>query len=351
MIFSRLCPKNHIYHVTADRGEWVLYAVAKSLTEALRRRGRRASITHDAWSLKHQILHFGDRYAYLHGAFQKIHPSNHVFLTWHHGDPNDPNIGMQQVFEKLPLAVPLVEKFVVSNEITRRHLLGWGMPAEKMVKIPIGVDLPRFSPPALSERQKIRAELGIPENAVCIGSFQKDGEGWGDGVNPKLIKGPDIFLDVIAILANRYPNLMILLTGPARGYVKTGLEKIGVPYVHKFLENPSSVGRYYQALDLYLISSRVEGGPIALMESWATGIPVVSTRMGMPADYIEHGENGLLAEVEDATALAENAAQLIENKDLREKLIKNGLQAVKPLDWACVAEQYDRLLYAPLLGN
>ena len=53
-----------------------------------------------------------------------------------------------------------------------------------------------------------------------------------------------------------------------------------------------SVVDYYRASDLYLITSRSEGGPLSLTESWATGVPVVSTRVGMSADYIRDGENG-----------------------------------------------------------
>ncbi len=350
-IFSKLRPPTSIYHVTADQGEWVLYEVAKSVTAALQQQGRRAYITHNAWHLKHQILHFGDRYAYLHGKFEQLDSSNHVFLTWHHGDPRDSNEGVQQVFAKLPAAMPYFQKMVVSNETTRQHLLEWGMPAEKMVTIPIGVNLNRFAPPTPAERQKIRAELGIPENAICIGSFQKDGEGWGDGTTPKLIKGPDIFVETIAVLAKHYSNLVVLLTGPARGYVKQGLEKIGVPYVHHFLQNPAEIGRYYQALDVYIISSRIEGGPIALMESWASGVPLVSTRMGMPADFVNRGENGLLAEVEDVAGLAENVMHLLEDENLRQHLIAQGLESVQPLDWACIAAQYDRELYTPILGT
>ena len=37
--------------------------------------------------------------------------------------------------------------------------------------------------------KKIKHNLGIPEDYLVIGSFQKDGEGWGEGLKPKLIKG------------------------------------------------------------------------------------------------------------------------------------------------------------------
>ena len=50
----------------------------------------------------------------------------------------------------------------------------------------------------------------------------------GDGVEPKLVKGPDVFLKGVAKLAVDH-RLFVLLTGPARGYVKRGLDAIGVP--------------------------------------------------------------------------------------------------------------------------
>ena len=65
-------------------------------------------------------------------------------------------------------------------------------------------------------------------NAMVIGSFQKDGSGWKEGLIPKMVKGPDIFLRAIEILNNSIPELFVLLTGSARGYVRHGLEKMKV---------------------------------------------------------------------------------------------------------------------------
>ena len=96
----------------------------------------------------------------------------------------------------------------------------------------------------------------------------------------------------------------------------------------------------YHALDLYLIASRCEGGPLALGESWATGVPVVSTRMGMPADRIEHGNNGLLADNEDAAALAAACTSIIATPALRENIRSSALADVARLDWSVIATQH-----------
>jgi glycosyltransferase involved in cell wall biosynthesis len=338
-----------IYYVT-DKADWSFFWDAYYITLGLRERlGLRAYVIHNPWRLRKQIIHFGDRYAYLYGPFRSLHPSNRVFLTWFHGDPADPNPDMQHLFAVLPEAAAYVQKIVVTCQISRQVLVELGIPEAKLATIPLGVDLARFFPPMVESRSNTRASLGIPKNAICIGSFQKDGVGWDDGVEPKLVKGPDLFLQVVEKLSTHYNNLLVLLTGPARGYVKQGLERLGVPYIHHFLSNYHDIVRYYQALDLYVITSRSEGGPKALLESWATSVPVVSTRVGMPADLIKHGENGMLAEVEDVENLANHAMELIEDAALREKCRRQALKDVRRYDWPLIAEQYYQELYQPFL--
>jgi glycosyltransferase involved in cell wall biosynthesis len=299
--------------------------------------------------LRNQVIHFIDRYAYLNGTFRSLHPSNHVFLTWLHGDPADPNPAMQRLFDALPEATECIEKIVVSCQISRQVLVELGIPETRIVCIPLGVDLTEFFSPTEQARRDARASLGIPEGVICLGSFQKDGVGWGDGVEPKLVKGPDVFLQVVEKLSATYNNLLILLTGPARGYIKRGLERLGVPYVHHFLTDYYAIVPYYHALDLYLITSRSEGGPMSLLEGWATGVPVISTRVGMPADLIRHGHNGMLAEVEDAASLANHVERLIEDNTLRDQCRSHALEDIRQYNWQLVADRYYRELYQPFL--
>lgn len=338
-----------IYYVT-DKANWSFDWDAYYITMGLRERlGLPAHVIDYPWGLRKQIIHFGNRYAYLHGPFHTLHRSNHVFLTWFHGDPTDPDPNIQRLFSVLPEAARYIQKLVVTCRISRQVLVDLGIPEAKIATIPLGVDLARFFLPTVESRLSVRASLGIPENAVCIGSFQKDGIGWGDGVEPKLVKGPDVFLEVIANLSARYNNLLIVLTAPARGYVKQGLERLRVPYIHHFLPEYHDIVPYYQALDLYVITSRSEGGPKALLESWATGVPVVSTRVGMPADLIKHGENGMLAEVEGVKGLTNHAVELIENPTLRDMCRRRALEEVRQYDWPLIAERYYHELYRPFL--
>ena len=173
-----------------------------------------------------------------------------------------------------------------------------------MHRIPIGIDVDTFplrSPDGLAAA---RGRFGLPDSAFVVGSFQKDGVGWGEGLEPKLIKGPDVLLSVAERLRDLVPELCFLLTGPSRGFVRAGLERLGIPYRHALLDDVDAVAKAYEAIDVCVVASRDEGGPRAVLESMATGVPLVTTRVGQAADLVEHGVNGWMVDVEDVEALA-----------------------------------------------
>jgi glycosyltransferase involved in cell wall biosynthesis len=336
-----------IVYVT-DSSVWAFHWYAHYLTRGIHDRfGTPVSVTQDPWSLRNQIIHFGDRYAFFDGPRERLHPSNEIFLTWFHGNDDDPNPDMKRLLGELPEAVEGLRGLVVSCEISRNVLVERGVDPAKISLIPLGVDTAKFTPPDAARRAALRAEIGIPPDSVCIGSFQKDGAGWGAGDVPKWVKGPDVFLQTVGRLKEHHRNLFVLLTGPARGYVVRGLERIGVPCVHRFVKDYLDIARYYQALDLYLITSRSEGGPLALLESWASGVPVVSTRVGMSADIIRHGENGMLAEIEDDEALARCAAEILDSTEHANTLRTTALADAAAYDWSRIAEAHFKALYAP----
>jgi glycosyltransferase involved in cell wall biosynthesis len=132
------------------------------------------------------------------------------------------------------------------------------------------MDPERFRLPGAEERVQARHRFGVPREAFCVGSFQKDGVGWGDGFEPKLIKGPDILLAALQKVPRR--DLFVLVSGPARGYVLRGLEKAGVRFACLGFKRSWEMPALYHALDAYVISSREEGGPAALLEAMGCGV-------------------------------------------------------------------------------
>jgi glycosyltransferase involved in cell wall biosynthesis len=285
---------------------------------------------------------------YLNDAADHINDSNRVVLYWTHGDKPDPKPNIRSLIDRLLGVYQRLSKIVTCSTINEQRLLSWGIPEGMVTMIPIGVDVAAFRPTQPSQRAKMRETMGIPSDAVCVGSFQKDGEGWGEGLEPKLEKGPDLFLEVIAKLAAEH-KVFVLLTGPSRGYVKQGLDRIGVPYHHSFLRHFYDVIPYYQCLDLYMVASRDEGGPNSILESMATGVPIITSRVGIAPQAIEQGKNGFIVDVGDTQGLADCASALIRDSSLRSQFAEGGLSMARSFDWSVIAKQYHEKVFAPLM--
>lgn len=333
---------------------WATDFVGREITGRLRSLfGWEARCVRQPYLARSQVLHYGEMGAFLHFARQPSpfnpNPSNQVVATIFHGTCSlewSPDLA-RATARFLDLSRQ-ARRIVTASRLMEKRLVDWGIPTEQLIRLPLGVDLQRFQPADPAARQAARRRLGIPPDVFCLGSFQKDGQGWGEGLEPKLIKGPDLFLEVVRRLQKHFP-LFILLTGPARGYVRRGLESLGVPYTYFQPGDYGEMPGYYQALDLYLVASREEGGPQAVLEAPACGIPLVTTSVGMAPEVIQPGENGFLVPVEDTDALAQAAARLLEDPELRQHLAIRGPASVLQYDWGCIASRYFRQLYLPLL--
>lgn len=337
-------PHSLLIYVTGPR-DWVTKQVGVDITKCLNNQKLLKAKTSTSYQgARNQIVHFGSRDIFLPDAWKKVDPSNKIIFTWFHGDEGDEDPTNLAMIKALPEASKKADIVHTSCNISKENLLGWGVPQDKLVVVPLGIDLDIFRPVSLEQKVSIRKELGLPPDKIIIGSFQKDGAGWGEGLEPKWVKGPDIFITVIERLKTDY-DIFVLLIGPARGYIKRELDRIGVPYKHFFLRNYREIPRYYNALDLYLVTSRAEGGPKAILESMATGVPLVSTRVGMAPDIVKDGDNGLLVEVEDEETLAEKAAKCIKDKHLVEQLVSNALNTVKNYSWQDIAREYYEKIY------
>ena len=252
--------------------------------------------------------------------------SHRVGIAYYHGIPGTGPAEFDQVFENLKRFHERLSRIQVSHAAMRDIVLESGIAAEKICTIPIGFHKDWFRKPSAAERKRIRKTLGFPESAMVIGSFQKDGVGWGDGMEPKLIKGPDTLVSALRELHKRIPDLHVLLTGPARGYVKHALETAGIPHRHIMLHTYRETTRMYHALDAYIVSSRQEGGPKAVLEAMASGVPLISTRVGQATDLVEHGANGFLVNVEDSEGIAHWTEKVLTDSMLRDTVLKGGFQ-------------------------
>jgi len=142
------------------------------------------------------------------------------------------------------------------------------------------IDLDFWQP---ADKANARKEIGIPSDSYVIGSFQRDTEGH-DLKSPKLEKGPDLFVDYVK--RNKRENMYVLLGGWRRQYVRRELEKANISYILMEQVARSKLRMMYAACDLYIVSSRHEGGPQAALEAPAMKVPIVSTNVGIVSEVL-----------------------------------------------------------------
>jgi glycosyltransferase involved in cell wall biosynthesis len=295
----------------------------------------RARLTATARRLGYEVAppswaRFAQRQAvFLHDHFGALQPrwlesSHRLGLSYFHGRPGTPGYPeFDRAFEALRSNAGRVDRLQVTHAEMHDVVLTAGVDPERIFRIPI-VDIDRFPLGGAGKRTAARAALGVPESAFAVGSFVKDGVGLGDGAEPKLVKGPDVLVATLERARADAPELFVVLTGPARGYVVGELQRLGIPHVHVQLASRDGLAQAYHALDVHVVASRQEGGPKSVLEAMAAGTPIVSTRVGQAAELVVDGENGLLADVEDADALAAAVLRVRDDRELGLRLRNAG---------------------------
>ena len=295
--------------VEQEAAEWVLSYEARQLARTATALGVELGPRGWVRGVSNQSVFHLSQFTLLLHDFQRS--GNNLGLAYFHGRPGTPGMPeFDACFDTLRARHAEIDRIQVTNREMEALVVATGIDPAKVHRIPIGVDVRVFVPGDESSRRAARARLGLPGSAFVVGSFQKDGVGWGEGLEPKLIKGPDVLLAVAKRLGEHVLELYFLLTGPARGYVRTGLERLGIPYRHLMLSDVDEVAAAYPALDLCLVASRDEGGPRAVLEALATRVPLVTTRVGQAADLVRHGENGWMVEPEDVDGLVASIASV-----------------------------------------
>jgi len=187
------------------------------------------------------------------------------------------------------------------------------------------VDTERFRPDG-RQRQEARAELGVPEDGVLIGTVG----------NRNRQKGHDRMIEAFAHLRQRYPNLYFRILGAhtasnAAYYQKAVIERakhLGLMENQQlqFVEPGDRVAELLPAFDIFVMTSRAEGIPTAILEAMACGIPVVSVDVGAIGEVVLDGKTGCLVKSVDSIVFAQAVEKLLENPLLRREMEQQSRQ-------------------------
>ena len=176
-----------------------------------------------------------------------------------------------------------------------------------------GVDLDVFRPVrSPDERLDVLAELGLEPGLKTLGYLGR----------LTRAKGLDELADALTMLAQRGVHLQVLLVGPiddesgGRAYARlcaSGIKCVTTGYTPR-------PDRYLRAMDVLCLPTHREGLGNAILEAFATGLPVVSTNVTGVIDLIVDNETGILVEVQNPGKLADALQRILEDDALAKRL-------------------------------
>lgn len=307
-----------IYFIS-DNASWALDRITNSIFNMATELGFRCekSINHP----RNQLVFYGDQYSLFSRNIFKY--NNIISFDYEHGLPKYLNIN-KKLLKLILKNQDKISLIRVTNSYFKKFIINEGVHEDKVVLIPPTIDtiFKKFSE---KKKKNLKTFFGLPDNKFMIGSFHKDGDGFGNGMKPKYIKGPDILLKTLKLVKANIKNLFILLTAPARGYVKKGLDDLAIEYKHFENVKFSDLPKLYNCLDTYLITSRDEGGPLGMFEAMACGVPVITTKVGTAFDSIVNGKNGFCAELDDFQILAKYIKIIHDDNFLKKKISNQSL--------------------------
>jgi L-malate glycosyltransferase len=193
----------------------------------------------------------------------------------------------------------------------RQLAISYGMPDERIVTFPWGIDLEYFTPAEKGHQaETVSAGNEMPFTLLSTRSWEP-------------IYGVEIIARAFAKATREHPELRLAMlgNGSQAGLLRRILATEGLnnasDYPHVLF--PGQIGykdlpRYYRSADLYLSASHSDGTSISLLEAMACGCPALVSDIPGNREWVQQGENGWLFPDGDVLALAEAISQAVQQR-------------------------------------
>lgn len=208
----------------------------------------------------------------------------------------------------------------VSNATAKWLIEKRGVPAEKVVVIPYGVDLEIFKQ---GKDAELKASLGISPETFVVGVVAR--------LHPQ--KGHRYLIDAAKSIVAKYKEIKFVFVGDGelRSELENQVKQSQLERYFLFLGFRSDVKELLRTFDLFVLPSLYEGLPNVILEAMATGLPVVATSVDGTIELVEDGKTGYLVPPKAPKVLAEKISLLIQN---RERITNFGEQGRKRVETA-----------------
>ena len=201
----------------------------------------------------------------------------------------------------------------IHDEIAYRHRIG---AIDRHRVVPLGFDLSPFNRITAADRAAARDALGIAAAVPVVTTVGR----------LTAIKQQQLFLAAARAIVDRHQTAVLLVAG--EGELRASLEaearRLAIADRVQFLGWRRDLPTLYAATDVFLLTSRNEGTPVALIEAMAAGCAGVSTDVGGVQDVIPEASVGRVAPFGDVDGLAAHVLELIDHPDERRRIGERG---------------------------
>ncbi len=197
-----------------------------------------------------------------------------------------------------------------SNAVCEGHRQWAFVPAHKLVTIYNGIEAGGV--PDRVQRDRLRAELGLPAGAPCVGIVGR--------LSPE--KDHATFLRAARLIGAEKPDARFLIVGrgPMQASIKSAIEELGLNGRAQILGERKDAKAVIAMLDVLVLTSTNEGMPNVLLEGAVVGTPVVTTAAGGAAEVVVDGETGFVVPCGDAPAVARRVLDILRDDAMRKRL-------------------------------
>lgn len=246
--------------------------------------------------------------------------------------------------ERLKKALQSIHRVVAMTNDLRDSFYALDVPSTKVINIPNTVNVSRFNKKI--NKKLVREQLGISENTtlfITVGRYH-------------IKKGHDLIPEIADSLRKKHVNYRWLLIGNGLDKLRNEIEcrelsdyiilknEIGIQ--NAFNENgevnipDDGLIDLLKCSDIFIFPTRLEGFPMVIIEAMAAGLPIVTTNSPGVREVVIHNDTALLSEIDDVNSIVSNIIKLMNDNNLKEKLVQHAKKELPKYNLNNIAEQY-----------
>ncbi len=213
---------------------------------------------------------------------------------------------------------PWVTRYLAVSQRIRDVLIEDGISPERVEVVYSGLDLNRLR---RGNREKWRGELGLGTDGFLVGNVAS--------LAPH--KAQTYLLLAAKEVLHLLPQVRFVIVGEGEleGKLKREINHLGLQGRVNLLGFQEDMASIYSALDLFVLSSYLEGLCTSLLEAMFYGVPIVATHTGGIPEIVEDGFNGWLVPPRDPQAMAKAIVSLLKDRELAQKFSAQGKIVVR----------------------